>query len=80
MRELIADPDSGKALSASRTPMISVGALMMLIWLGVGVGVTLGHLEWSQFGGWMDWGKNFFYGTVAGFIGGKAVGKINNGK
>jgi hypothetical protein len=80
VKELIADPDSGKAFSASRAPMIGVGVLLMLIWLGVGVGVAFAEFEWSQFGGWMDWGKNFFYGTVAGFIGGKAVGKIKNGK
>ena len=73
MKEIFKD-DEGKT-SASRTPMLLFAALLIVIWVGIGVSIAFFGLQWSQFSGWLQWGRDFFFGTVVAYVGGKVAGR-----
>lgn len=57
--------------SATRIPMIAFGSLLVLLWLAIGVIIVVTDYTWSDFEGWLDWGKEFAFGTMGVFVGGK---------
>ena len=77
MKEIFSDGD--KKWSASRTPMLVFGVVLLVIWLAIGVGIAFFGLQWSQFSGFLAWGRDLFFSTIVGFIGGKAASRIKNG-
>lgn len=76
---IYSDPDNGKAVSAGRAVMLGVAAMLLVCWLAVGLKVGIWSDEWARYSGWLTWGRDFFYGTVAAFVGGKVAGKIGGG-
>ena len=70
--------DHAGKTSATRVPMIAFGGLLVALWLAIGVVIVATDYGWDDFAGWLDWGKEFAYGTMGVFVGGKIGDGLKN--
>lgn len=84
MRELLQDHDAGGKLSAARVPLLALCAGLGVAWVGAGVLIVVTHLRdpevgaitWDVLAGWFKVGTGSLWPLVAGYVGGKGVGRI----
>lgn len=53
--------------STARTFLWTTTGFVLVWWNLVGVGMALGWTEWSNWSGFLDWGKEFAYAAIGGF-------------
>lgn len=66
MKELVQQPN-GK-LSTADAFMYFLTGVMVTIWLGIMVGITWFGLEWPDYEGGMNWGRDLVFISIIPYI------------